>query len=107
MYEEEPRVLVSDMKAFFEDCYPEWLSHGERRPNWADPDVVVDVSFLNSLITLENVESFYKACVEQMEQQRIVGKQNIVIFQCDSRSPGTIQSSDEELRQSFMFFTIM
>ena len=104
MNEDDVPVVLEDMKSFFEDCYPEWNAHGVRRPNWADPGVLVDLSLLNPLITKDNVEAFYKSCVQQMEQQTIVGKQNILIFQCDSRSPGTIQSSDEELRQSFMFF---
>ena len=104
---DEAPVLLADMRSFFEDCYPECTSHGVRRPNWADPSVLVDLTLLNPLITKDNVEIFYKSCVQQMKQQIILGKQNILIFQCDSRCPGTIESSDEELRQSFMFFTIM
>ena len=104
MSPEETRVLLEDMKIFLEGGYFSSVSHGARRPNWADASVLVDLSLFNPLITKENVETFYKSCVGQMKQQKITGKKNIVIFQCDSRSPGTIQGSDEELKQSFMFF---
>eukprot|EP00973_Karenia_brevis_P034284 4729852-Karenia_brevis.AAC.1 len=33
-----------------------------------------------------------------------MGKQNIVIFQCDSRAPGAVSSKDREVEKSFMFF---
>ena len=104
MAPEEPPFLLSDMKTFLEAGYYFCTSDGERRPNWADESVMIDFTLVNPLVTRENVEIFYKSCVGQMEQQRIVGKQNIVIFQCDSRSPGTIQSNDKELQKSFMFF---
>ena len=98
-------VLMEDVEMFLEGGYYTSPLNGEMRPNWAAETVTVDSSLLNPLITKENVEIFHSSCVRQMKEQKIIGKRNIVIFQCDSRSPGTIQSSDEELQKSFMFFS--
>ena len=95
---------MEDMKMFFEGGYNTLPLNGEVRPNWALETVTVNFSLLNPLITKENVEIFYNSFVQQIKDQKIIGKKNIVIFQCDSRSPGTIQSSDEELQKSFMLF---
>ena len=97
-------VLMEDMEMFFEGGYYTLPLNGEVRPNWALETVTVNFSLLNPLITKENVEIFYNSFVQQIKGQKIIGKKNIVIFQCDSRSPGTIQSSDEELQKSFMLF---
>ena len=98
------RVLLKDVKMFLEDAYSTWPLNGEVRENWALDTVEVNFSLLNPVITRRNVEIFYNSFVQQVKEQKIIGKRNVVIFQCDSRSPGTIHSSDEELQKSFMFF---
>ena len=97
------RVLLQDVNFFLEGAYSTWPLNGEVRANWALDTVEVNFSLLNPVITKRNLEIFYNSFVQQIREQKIIGKKNIVIFQCDSRSPGTIHSSDEELQKSFMF----
>ena len=87
-------ATFKDVKPFLEDAYRSGPLCGEVMENWADNTVPVDSALANPVITKQHVESFYKSFVEQAKSQTITGKKNVIIFQCDSRSPGTINSSD-------------
>ena len=67
------RVLLEDMKMFFEGGYYTSPLDGEMLPNWAAESVLVNFSLLNPLITKENVETFYNSFVRQMKEQKIIG----------------------------------
>ena len=84
------RVLLEDVKMFLENGYRTWPLHGEVRENWALDTVEVNFALVNPVITRRNVEIFYNSFVQQIKEQKIIGKKNIVICQCDSRSPGAI-----------------
>ena len=77
MAPEEPPFLLSDMKTFLEAGYYFCTSDGERRPNWADDIVMIDFTLVNSLVTRENVENFYKSCVGQMGSRGSLGSRTL------------------------------
>eukprot|EP00973_Karenia_brevis_P016571 2268771-Karenia_brevis.AAC.1 len=97
---------VDKVQSFLEDgCWHKADSfYGAMRDCWANDDVTADRTLRNPVIAKEHVDAFYKSLVFQKSSQKITGKQNIVIFQCDSRSPGTVNSKDRELEKSFVFF---
>ena len=87
---------IEEVKYFLEEGYGYKAGSfsGVLRDNWADDDVTVDRTLRNSVFTEKHVEKFYKSFVSQKDSQNIIGKQNIVIFQCDSRVPGTENGKD-------------
>ena len=93
-----------EVKSFLEDKYRTGPVCGEVMADWADDTVTVDSALANPVITKQHVESFYNSFVEQAKSQTITGKKNVIIFQCDSRSPGTINSNDTEMGKSLMLF---
>ena len=95
----------SDVKSFWKMGTGQALLFGEVMDNWADDTVTVDSALANPVITNQHVESFYNSFDEQLKSQTITGKKNVIIFQCDSRSPGAINSNDTELGKSFMSFS--
>ena len=96
---------IEEVKDFLEDGYKAGSFSGVLRDNWANVGVTVDRTLRNPVVTKQHVEKVYKSFVPQKDSQSITGKQNMVIFQCDSRAPGTVNSKDVELEKSFMFFT--
>ena len=92
---------IEEVKYFLEDGYGYKADSfsGALRDNWADDDVTVDRTLRNPVVTEKHVEKFYKSFVSQKDSQNIIGKQNIVMFQCDSRAPGTVNSKDVELEK--------
>ena len=86
-----------EVKSFLEDGYKTGPLCGVMMGNWADETVTVDHSLANPVVAKQHVESFYNSFVSQTKSQNITGKKHIIIFQCDSRAPGTINSNDTEL----------
>ena len=97
-------VSFEEVKCFLADGYETGTLFGVMKDNWADDRVTVDYTLANPVVTKRHVENFYNSfgCTEK--SQNITGEKNIIIFQCDSRAPGTVKSNDLELEKSFMLF---
>ena len=95
-----------DIKDFLEGGYstrPEEFN-GVVRHNCANESVDMDFDLVYPVVTLAHLQAFHASVLKQMESQTVAGKRNVIIFQCDSRSPGTANSGNKELEKSFMFF---